>query len=145
MNARAFILVFVSGVFAVSLCGKSAPCELLTQDQVSSAVGASVGASVPIADTGCNWRTTGRPSVMVTVSMQNEKMFAGAKASSAPGMTKAPIAGVGDEAIFTGTASFASLWVRKGTTFLLVRIYGLPVGEAQAKLKTLAASAVAKL
>lgn len=82
---------------------------------------------------------------MVTVSMQSEKMFAGAKASAAPTMTKTPVSGVGDEAIFTGVQNFASLWVRKGTTFLLVRVYGLPVSEAQATLRTLAIRAVSKL
>ncbi len=82
---------------------------------------------------------------MVTVSMQSEKMFAGAKASSAPGMTKTPVPGIGDEAIFTGVRNFSSLWVRKGKTILLVRIYGLAVSEAQTKLKALAADAVSKL
>lgn len=82
---------------------------------------------------------------MVTVSMQSEKMFASAKASAAPTMTKTSVSGIGDEAIFTGVQNFASLWVRKGTTFLLVRVYGLPVSEAQAKLPALAALAVPKL
>ncbi len=83
---------------------------------------------------------------MVTVSMQSERMFAGAKAGVAmPDMTRTPVSGIGDEAIFTGVQNFCSLWVRKGTKFLLVRIYGLGINEAQPKLKTLAASAVSKL
>jgi hypothetical protein len=60
-------------------------------------------------------------------------------------MTKTPISGIGDEAIFTGTQNFASLWVRKGTKVLLVRIYGLPVADAQTKLTALAKSASSKL
>lgn len=82
---------------------------------------------------------------MVTVSMQSEKMFAGAKASSAPGMTNTAVSGIGDEAVFTGVQNFSSLWVKKGSKVLLVRVYGLPVGDAQPKLKTLATSAVSKL
>ncbi len=82
---------------------------------------------------------------MVTVSMQSEKMFAGAKRGAAPNMTKTQVSGIGDEAIFVGVENFSSLWVRKGTKFLLVRIYGLPVREAQTKLKVLATSAVSKL
>jgi hypothetical protein len=82
---------------------------------------------------------------MVTVSMQREKMFATAKSSAPPETTKAPISGLGDEAIFTGVQNFSSLWVRKGTKFLLIRIYGLPVSEAQTKLKALASNALAKL
>jgi hypothetical protein len=83
---------------------------------------------------------------MVTVSMQSEKMFAGAKGAAAmPNETKTTIPGIGDEAVFTGVQNFSSLWVRKGAKFLLVRVYGLPVSEAQSKLKTLAASALSKL
>jgi len=77
--------------------------------------------------------------------MQNEKMFAGAKRSSTPETTNISVSGVGDEAIFIGVENFSSLWVRKGTTYLLVRLYGLPVSEAQTKLKSLASSAVWKL
>jgi hypothetical protein len=77
--------------------------------------------------------------------MQTEKLFAGAKSQAAPGATTTPVSGVGDEAIFTGVQNFSSLWVRKGAKFLLVRIYGLPVSDAQTKLKALGTDAVAKL
>ena len=140
------------GVVAVCLCCSQlayagpAPCDLLTQGQVSGVVGMSVGSGSPIANTGCSWQATGKSKLMVTVSMQSEKMFAGAKRGpAAPNMTTSPVSGIGDEVVFTGVENFCSLWVRKGAKFLLVRIYGLPVSEAQPKLKTLAASAVSKL
>jgi hypothetical protein len=82
---------------------------------------------------------------MVTVSIQDEKMFAAAKSSSHPKTSKTPISGLGDEAIFIGVQNFSSLWMRKGPKFLLIRVYGLPVSEAQTKLKTLATSALSKL
>ncbi len=138
-------------VLVASLCcarvanGETAPCALLTQDQVSAIVGAGVGAGTPIANTGCSWTTTGAPRVMLTVSMQSEKMFAAAKSSTPPNTTKTSVVGVGDEAIFTGVQNFSSLWVKKGTRFLLVRIYGLPVSEAQTKLKAAATKALSKL
>ena len=137
--------------FMVSLCcarvahSESTPCALLTQDQVSTVVGTKVGIGSPIASTGCSWTTTGAPRVTVTVSMQSEKMFAAAKSSTPPKTEKTSISGVGDEAIFTGVQNFSSLWVRKGTKFLLVRIYGLTVSEAQTKLKSLAIDALSKL
>jgi hypothetical protein len=137
------------GAFVVSLCcaqlafGATAPCELLTQDQVSSTVGASAGAGSPIANTGCSWKAS---KVTVTVSIQNERIFGGAKTNAAPaGMSRTSVSGVGDEAIFIGAENFSSLWVRKGTTYLLVRIYGVPVSDAQPKLKALATDAVSKL
>ena len=138
-------------VFLVSFCtaqvvyGETAPCALLLQNQVTTIVGASVGAGSPIANTGCSWTTTGAPRITVTVSMQSEKMFAGAKSSVPPNTTKSLISGIGDEAIFTGIQNFSSLWVKKGTKFLLVRIYGLPVSESQTKLKALATDALSKL
>lgn len=137
--------------FVVLSCGAqvafsdTAPCALLAQNQVSTTIEASVGAGSPIANTGCSWHTTGAKSVTVTVSLQSEKMFAGAKSSAAPGMTNTPISGIGDEAIFTGVPNFSSLWVKKGSKVLLVRIYGLAVSEAQPKLKALATIAVSKL
>ena len=138
-------------VAVVSLCsahiayGDTAPCALLTQDQVRTIVGAAVGAGAPIANTGCSWTTTQPPKVVVTVSMQGEKMFAAVKSSSPPNTTKTSIAGLGDEVIFTGVQSFSSLWVKKGTRFLLVRIYGVSVSEAQTKLKAAATNALSKL
>ena len=125
--------------------GETAPCALLTQDQVTSVIGASVGAASPIANTGCSWTTKGTPRVVLSVSMQSEKMFSAAKSSTPPNTTKSSISGVGDEAIFTGVQNFSSLWIKKGTKFLLVRIYGLPVSEAQTKLKAAATTAVSKL
>ncbi len=150
MHARNPFQFLLSVVFVVSLCvnaaySETAPCALLAQNEVSTVVGASVAAGSPIATTGCSWSTTGATRITVTVSMQSEKMFAAAKSSAPPQTTKTSISGVGDEAIFTGVQNFASLWVRKGTKFLLVRVYGLPVSEAQTKLKVLAASAVSKL
>ena len=151
MGIRNSSALLFSIVFMVSLCcaeavfGETAPCALLTQDQVSTIVGASVGAGSPIANTGCSWTKAGLPRVTVTVSMQSEKMFAAAKSSAQPGTTTTAISALGDEAIFTGVVNFSSIWVKKGTKFLLVRIYGLSVSEAQTKLKTLATNALSKL
>ena len=108
-------------------------------------VGATAGAGSPIANTGCSWTTTSGPRIVVSVSLQSEKMFAAAKSSAPPKTTKTTISGVGDEAIFQGVQNFSSLWVRKGTKVLLVRIYGLPVSESETKLKALATSAVSRL
>ncbi len=145
MGTRNSCLVFLSGILAI-FCGShiayadTAPCDLLTQTQVSDAVGVSVTAGAPIATTGCSWTSTGKSNVKVTVSMQSDRMFEGAKRGA-----KTPVSGVGDEAFFTGVQNFSSLWVRKGTKYLLVRIYGLSVSEAQPKLKTLGTTAVSKL
>jgi len=145
-TSSAFLFV---GVIVASLCwsplafGATAPCDLLTQNQLSSTLGATAGPASPIANTGCSWKAA---KVTVSVSIQNEKMFGGAKTNPMPaGMTRTSVSGVGDEAIFIGAENFSSLWVRKGTTYLLVRIYGVPASDAQTKLKALATNAVSKL
>jgi hypothetical protein len=147
-NTSAFLLPIG---FVLSLCwaqagyGETAPCALLTQDQVSTAVGKTVGAGSPIANTGCSWTTAGPGKITVTVSMQTEKMFDAVKSSTPPKTTKTSISGVGDEAVFTSVETFSSLWIRKGTKFLLVRLYGVGLNDAQSKLKALAKDAVSKL
>jgi hypothetical protein len=151
MNTRNPSAFLLPAAFVASLCGahagysQTAPCALLTQDQVSGTVGASVGAGSPIANTGCSWTTTSGPRVVVSVSMQSEKMFDAVKSSNPPQTTKTSISGVGDEAVFTGVQGFSSLWTKKGTKFLLVRVYGLPVSDAQTKLTALAKNALSKL
>jgi len=77
--------------------------------------------------------------------MQSEKMFAGAKSPVPPGTTNSSISGLGDEAIFTGVQNFSSLWLKKGTKFVLIRVYGLSVSEAQTKLKAAATNVLSKL
>lgn len=134
-----------SSCFAPVATGETSPCGLLTQDQVSTVLGASAGAASPIASTGCSWTTTGAKRITLSVSMQSEKMFAAAKSSAAPNTTKTSISGLGDEAIFIGTNRFASLWLRKGAKFVLIRIYGLPVSEAQTKLKAATTNVLPKL
>jgi hypothetical protein len=144
VNTRAILVL--AGLFcAHAAFAETAPCDLLTKEQLTSVLGATVGGTAAIATTGCSWTTTAPPRVVVTVSLQSEKMFAAAKSSNPPNTTKAAVSGVGDDAVFTGTKGFSSLWVKKAGKFLLVRIYGLSVPEAQAKLKSLASSAVSKL
>ena len=87
----------------------------------------------------------GATRITLSVSMQNERMFAAAKSSVPPKTTKASISGLGDEAIFTGVQNFSSLWVKRGMKFVLVRVYGLSVSEAQTKLKAAATNVLSKL
>lgn len=77
--------------------------------------------------------------------MQSSKMFEGAKPSNPHKTIKTSVSGIRDEAIFPGVESFASLWVKKGRMYFLVRIYGLPVSDTQSKEKTLAQHVVSKL
>jgi hypothetical protein len=149
MPTRTRLTAAVPTVFALALSwtahAQTPPCSLLSQDEVSKIVAAKVSAASPIAASGCSWTTATAPKITLTVSMQSEKMFAAAKSSTPPKTTKTPISGIGDEAVFTGIQNFSSLWVKKGAKYLLVRIYGVSVDDAETKLKAAAAGAVPKL
>ncbi len=68
------------------------------------------------------------------------------------GITKVPISGIGDEAIFGTTPKFATtLAVKKGDFYIIVHVYGFPIDpgkpldDVQAKEKTLALEILSKL
>jgi hypothetical protein len=71
------------------------------------------------------------------------------KASSLPGITKEPVAEVGDDAFyvyFTGTTRAGlGLVVKKGSSAFEVRVYGLDVEKAKPVAKTLAQNVAGKL
>jgi hypothetical protein len=103
----------------------SGPCTLLTTAQVSSALGVSVGAGAPIATTGCAWTA---PKFMTTLSLLDAGRWEQMKAPT-PGMTKTPVAGLGDDAFYTvlgeriGSDGMATLTVRKGGTAYVFKVY----------------------
>jgi hypothetical protein len=123
-----------------------APCNLLTSAQVTAAVGVSVGAAEPIANTGCSW--TG-PHIIVTVSLWDGSKWERMKAP-APGMNRSSVSSLGDDAFSStmGPASgkqTATLAVKKGRTAYLFKVYGPSVSEQMSMEKALAGDALAKL
>ena len=133
-----------------------APCTLLTAAQVSAVLGVSVGEGQPRLSTLCEWSEPGKSapgSKKATLTLQNPQAFAFAKTPvPGGGITKTPVSGVGDEAIFGTTANIAAvLTVKKGDVVFVVRVYGFPIDagkpleDVQAKEKTLALEIVSKL
>jgi hypothetical protein len=122
------------------------PCSLLTSAQVTAAVGVSVGAAQPIANTGCSWTA---PHMIVTVSLWDANKWDQMKAP-VPGMNRNSVSGLGDDAFYTtmGPASgkqIATLSVKKGSTAYLIKVYGPTVTEQMSMEKTLARNVVATL
>jgi hypothetical protein len=124
------------------------PCALLTQPQVSSAVGAMVGAGQPIGTTGCQWSTQDEThaksgKMVVTLSLLDERAFP--KSAPSPGFALAPVSGIGDDAVFTTVGPYSSLAVKKGKSVFVVRVYGVPdQPKQQAIEKSLAKDVLAK-
>lgn len=141
---RTMVLVIGLGLGATYLTAPPAyaqsdhnACALVTQEQVSSAAGAAVGAGQPIGTTGCQWSTdptakSGR--VMVTLSILGEKWFT--KDSSTPGIKKKPVSGIADDAYFATLGDLTSLFVKKGRSTLQVRVYGLQDTAKQEVIET---------
>jgi hypothetical protein len=124
-----------------------APCSLLTSAQVTAAVGVSVGAAQPIANTGCSWSA---PHMLVSVSLWDGSASGWGKIKTPlPGVTKTPVPGLGDDAIFStlGSAAkqFVTLSVKKGNTAYLFKVYGPTVTEQMTMEKTLAGDVLSKL
>jgi hypothetical protein len=118
------------------------PCKLLTPAQVGAAVGGTFGAGQPIGTTGCSWDQA-KPHIIVTVSLWPPKEWDRMKASPMPGTTNTPATGLGDDAFYTTVAQYTVLYVKKGQTVYLFKVYGVADKAKQMSAeKTLAQDAL---
>ena len=122
------------------------PCKLLTPAQIGTVLGATFAAGQPIGTTGCSWQSE-KPHIIVTVSLwpptEWDRMKAG---GGIPATPTTPVSGLGDDAFYTTIAQYTVLYVKKGQTVYLFKVYGV---KDQAKQmgaeKMLAQDALAKL
>jgi hypothetical protein len=153
-----YLRAFIFGIFCVLLaCGSGAtfaaptdPCSLLTQAQVSAALGASVEPGHTLAPTICEWKPTGSANsktVKLDVTILTPRAFEMTKTLVGGGITKTPVSGVGDEAVSGTTPKLATvLTVKKGDFVFSVHVFPFADGdEIKAKEKTLALQILAKL
>ena len=139
--------VCVFGLLAVPGLALAAPepCKLLTPAQVGAALGGTFGAGQPIGTTGCSWDQA-KPHVIVTVSLWPPKEWDRMKASPVPGTTNTPATGLGDDAFYTTVAQYTVLYVKKGQTVYLFKVYGVADKAKQMSAeKTLALEALKTL
>lgn len=130
--------------------GGTDPCSLLTPAQVSAVLGVNVGAGNSLAPTVCDWTLPNRsPAVAgkrVTVTLQKPLAFAFAKMpANSPGITKTPVSGIGDDAVYGTAGGAATLTVKKGEVVFVVHVYGFPMDQLEDKEKILAKEIVSKL
>jgi hypothetical protein len=141
-------MVFAGGVvFAlVILSGRAAwavdVCSMLTPDQAAAALG------VPEVNAGaganrCIWTPKKYKAGAGQLTVQIE----GANDSAKMTGLGTAVSGVGDEAIQTVLSSTNSsvLHVRKGSTWFVVNLHGVPVDEATKVEKTVAQAIAGKL
>lgn len=164
MNCKSTIAVVFAAIFALALgtsrAAYAAPptdaCSLLTPAQVSAALGVAVGAGKQEGQLDCEWD---QPGWTMVRGMRLLLHILGPVGSLTPaqrfntmpvrGITKTPLSGVGDDAVYVIRGSSApELTVKKGGSVFQIRIQGLPrnqVNQIEAKEKTLALEVLAKL
>jgi hypothetical protein len=163
MNSKRSIALFIGMAFLLVACVSrpaygapaSDPCSFLTKGQVSAVLGVQVGEGQRVAPTLCQWSAPGPPEATtkkVTLTFQNAQAFAYAKMPAGHGITKTPMSGLGDDAVFGVTPKFAAtIAVKKGETVFTVHVWGFPIdpGNAldrvQAMEKSLALEVLSKL
>lgn len=127
------------------------PCSLLTPAQVSAVLGVNVGAGKTLASTVCDWtspnQAPGVAAKKVTVTLQKPQAFAYAKMPvNSKEITKTPVSGIGDDAVFGATSGkYSSLTVKKGDVVFAVHVFGFPLDQQEDKEKTLAKEILGKL
>lgn len=140
---------------AVTPSANAAPpddaCSLLTQAQVSAALGVSVGAGTYVTPTfkkTCTWNATTAGGGTVTLNLQSLAQYEAAKKSASYGnsVSATSIGGIGDEAYYFGVNAIVSLIAKKGSVAFKVAVYAhIPVEKRQAAEKTLALQVLSKL
>jgi hypothetical protein len=145
-------LLLVSSAGSLTAAGDA--CSLLTQMQVSTALGAAVAAGTPISGpSSCQWFGKGKFATLTLTQPQAGKSavqrFNAGKTSALPGIKTEPVSGVGDDAFYvyiaTTTRAGLGLVVKKGSSAFEVRVYGFDVNEAKPVAKTLAQTVAGKL
>ena len=149
---RTLMLLAASALLASGSVADGAPpagpCSLLTAAQVSAALGVAAGEGEALASSLCQWTAPGKNgrAASVDVTISNAQRFAMAKVPvNSPSITKTPVSGIGDEAVFGTTAGVASINVKKGDVYFAVTLRGVPMDKAQAVVTTLAKDVLAKL
>lgn len=161
LNFRAALMLAVLRVLILSLpriaCAAppADPCSLLTQAQASAVLGVNVDPAKRVAPTMCSWSAPNQANSVnakkIAVLISNERAFTYAKTPVVASETAVPANGICDDAAYsfpTGEKSGAatSLFVKKGSSFFTVHVYGFPdQAKAMAMEKTLALNACTKL
>jgi hypothetical protein len=131
------------------------PCSLVTQAQVSAALGTNVDPAKQVTPTMCGWSAPSEPNSMnakkVALLMSDARGFGFAKSPVVSSETAAPAGGICEDAVYsfpTGNRSgpATALYVKKGSTYFTVHVYGFPdQAKTMAMEKTLALDACSKL
>ena len=136
-------LLFAAAPLAVHA---QAPCTLLTNAQVTAAMGTPM-TSTPGPPVSCIWQAVNGDS-RVYVTLRAAAAYATAKSQATAVGKLIPISGLGDGAFILGDSDTAgALYVLKGshTVLILAHATGFTPDQTQAAEKTLATQAITHL
>jgi hypothetical protein len=129
----------------------TAPCSLLTTEQVSATLELKAMPGKPVVATLCEWDLSGQGSSnagskKLTVGFLSASAWEQTKAlrERMKGIARTPVEGLGEEAVFSTSQITNTLQVKKGNAVLDMHLYGFAPEEAKAKEIALARSALGK-
>ena len=124
----------------------SNPCAQVTAAEVSAALGETVEAGQQAGTKTCTWVANKPTHQIVTLMFSPPGDWTTRKTRQMPGVTKATVSGVGDEALAETLGNLTTLFVKKGSTIFMVRVYGVPdIGRQLAIEKSIAQKVAAKV
>lgn len=136
-------VLVASGLPGAGAQAPSDPCAQLTAAQVSAALGETVAAGQQAGTKTCSWSANKPTHQVVSLMYSPPGDWNTRKTRPMPGVTKASVSGVGDEAFAETAANFTTLYVKKGSTIFMVRVYGVPDPGRQLAIERPIAQAVA--
>lgn len=140
----AFVSLLVStGARDASAQAPSNPCSPLTAAQVSAALGETVSAGRQGPPPTCTWEANTPKHEIVTLMYSPPGDWNTRKTHQIPGMSMAPVSGVGDDALAMSAGTLTTLFVKKGSVTFMVRVYGVPDSARQLAIETPIAKQVA--
>jgi len=143
------LVAVMAGVAAAPLMAAPASdaCALLTAEKVGDAVGAKVGAGTypaPGFTKTCTWVTKG---IIVTLMLEEEKMFQAGKTPPVPSVEVTSVSGLGDDGYYVTVGQMVALHVKKGSSAFKATVYSssMPIEKRKGMEKTLAQQVLSKL
>jgi hypothetical protein len=121
----------------------SDPCTQVTAAQVSAALGETVSAGKHAPAPTCTWEANQPKHEIVTLMFSPPGDWNTRKTAEHPGITKAAVSGVGDDALAMSLGTLTTLFVKKGSVTFMVRVYGVPDPATQIAIEKPIAQAVA--
>jgi len=142
----ATLFALTAAIPALAAPNSADACSLLSQGQISAAVGKQVSAGTwmtPSFKATCTWTA---PGVIVTLMTEGTDAYQAGKKPISPMMQIVPASGIGDDAYYVVTGTIAMLYTKKGSVAFKTSVYSkLPIDTLKKIESTLASQVASEL